>query len=145
MVPEIWSATDIFFCFLDRFSSFYPPPPPAPFPMDPENQNFEKMKKPPGDIITLHMCTINDNHIMYGFWDIEYDRQNVLLFWTIFFPFYPTNNPKNQNFKRNEINTWIYYYFAQVHHKWQSHDVWFLRFEAQRTEFFVILEIFLPF
>ena len=142
MVPEIWSVTDIIFCFLDRFSSFYPHP---SFPMDPENQNFEKMKKPPGDIITLHMCTINGNHIMYGFWDIEYDRQNVLLFWTIFFPFYPTNNPKNKNFKRNEINTWIYYHFAQVHHKWQSHDVWFLRFEVQRTEFFVILEIFLPF
>ena len=33
---------------------------------DPENQNFEKMKKKtPGDII-LHMCIINGNHMMYG-------------------------------------------------------------------------------
>ena len=31
----------------------------------------KKRKKPPGDIITLHMCTINDNHMMYGSWDIE--------------------------------------------------------------------------
>ena len=30
------------------------------------NQNVEKMKKTQGDIITLNMCTINDNHIMYG-------------------------------------------------------------------------------
>ena len=33
---------------------------------DRENQNFEKMKKNPGDIIILQMCTINNNHIMYG-------------------------------------------------------------------------------
>ena len=33
------------------------------------NHNFEKMKKSPGEIIILHMCTINDNHMMYGSWD----------------------------------------------------------------------------
>ena len=32
--------------------------------VDPENQNFEKMKKTSEDIIILQMCTINDNHIM---------------------------------------------------------------------------------
>ena len=35
--------------------------------MDPANQNFEKMKEMPGDIITLDMRTIPENHIMYGF------------------------------------------------------------------------------
>ena len=35
-------------------------------PMDPENLNFEKMKKTPEDIIILQMRTINDNHMMYG-------------------------------------------------------------------------------
>ena len=38
--------------------------------MDPENQNFEKAKKMTADIIILiiilQMCTINDNHMMYG-------------------------------------------------------------------------------
>ena len=29
-------------------------------------QKIKVMKKAPGDIITLHMCTINDNHMMYG-------------------------------------------------------------------------------
>ena len=33
---------------------------------NPENQNFGKMKKTPGDIIILHMCTINDNYMMYS-------------------------------------------------------------------------------
>ena len=32
-------------------------------PMDPENQNTEKIKKAPGDIIILQICTVNDNHI----------------------------------------------------------------------------------
>ena len=33
------------------------------------------------------MCTINDNHIMYSFWDIEHERHIFLSFWTIFCPF----------------------------------------------------------
>ena len=35
-------------------------------PMDPENQNFEKMKKIHQDFIILQMCTINDNYMMYS-------------------------------------------------------------------------------
>ena len=62
------------------FLPFYPP-------NNPKNQNFEKMKKMPGDIIILHKCTINDNHMMYGSSDMKYDGQNFLLFWAIFSPF----------------------------------------------------------
>ena len=54
---------------------------------NPENQNFEKMKKIPGYIIILHMHTINDKHMMYGSWDMGHDRQNFLSFRTIFLPF----------------------------------------------------------
>ena len=44
------------------------------------NQNFEKLKKKPGDIIILHMRTINDNHMMYSSWDMKCERQNFLSF-----------------------------------------------------------------
>ena len=44
-----------------------------------------KLKKTPGDIIILHICTINDNHMLYSSWDMEHDRHNFLSFWTIFF------------------------------------------------------------
>ena len=57
MVPEIWSMTDRIFCHVGPFFAFSPT-------NNPKNQNFEKMKKRPGDII-LQMCTINDNHMMY--------------------------------------------------------------------------------
>ena len=59
MVPEIWSVTDRIFFHYGPFYALLPP-------MDPENQNFEKMKKIPEDIIILQMCTINDSHMMYG-------------------------------------------------------------------------------
>ena len=49
-----------FFC---HFGSFFAL---LPHPDDPENQNFEKMKKTPEDVIILEMCTINDSHMMYG-------------------------------------------------------------------------------
>ena len=63
--------------------------------MDPENQNFENIKIIPGYIIILHMCTINDNRIMYGSRDMECDGQNFFSFSTVFCPFTSPNNPKN--------------------------------------------------
>ena len=45
------------------------------------------MKKNPGDIIILHLSTMNGNHMMYGSWDMEFKRQNLFWFWTIFCPF----------------------------------------------------------
>ena len=45
------------------------------------------LKKTLGDIIILHICIINDNHMMYGFSDMECNGLNFLLFWTVFCPF----------------------------------------------------------
>ena len=33
---------------------------------EPENQNFEKMKKQPRDFIILHMCTKKHYHMRYA-------------------------------------------------------------------------------
>ena len=92
------------------------------------------------------MCTTNDNHMMYGSWDMEPNGQNFLSFWIIFCPFTPpTNNLKNLNSEKLKKKPWRYYHFTNVYHKWQSHDVWFLTYQAWWTEFFVILDHFLPF
>ena len=58
MVLEILSLTDRSFC---QFGSFFVLLP----AMDPENENTENIKKAPGDIIILQICTINGNHMMY--------------------------------------------------------------------------------
>ena len=47
--------------------------------------------------------------------------------------------------KKWEKNTRRYYHFTHVHHKWQSYNVWFLIYGAQRIYFFVILDHFVPF
>ena len=82
---------------------------------------------------------------MYDSWDMKRDRQNFLSSWTIFLPFYPTNNSQNQNFQKMNKNTWRYYYFTHMYHKWQSYDEWFLRCGVPRTKCFVILDCFLLF
>ena len=53
-----------FFLILDHFLPFYTPSPNHPHPPprqsnNPENQNFEKMKKTTGDIIILHRSIKN--------------------------------------------------------------------------------------
>ena len=83
--------------FWTRFLPFYPL-------NNPKNQNFEKMKKITGDIIILHMCNINDNRMMYGSWDMEPDGQNVLSFWTIFYPFTPLK-PEKSHFEKKRKKT----------------------------------------
>ena len=57
----------------------------TPLTIDAEPK-FWKIKKTFGYIIILHMCTINDNHIMHGSWHMEREWQNFLSFQTIFCP-----------------------------------------------------------
>ena len=59
-----------------------------------KNQNFEKWKKRSGDIINLHMCTNNDNQMMYGSWDMKRDRQNFFVILDRVLPFYPLTTRK---------------------------------------------------
>ena len=65
-----------------------------------KNQNFEKIKKTVGDIIILHTCTKNHDHMMDGSWDTELDRQNFLSLWTIFCPFTQLTTWKIKNLKK---------------------------------------------
>ena len=109
----------IFFLIFDHLLPFYPP-------NNPENQNFEKMKKMPVDIIILHMkkmpgniiishkCTINDNYMMYDSWDIKRDRQNVLSFWAIFCPFTSLKAQKIKIQKNEKKNLAISSFYRSV-------------------------------
>ena len=104
IVPEIWCSTGKIFSHFEPF-----------FVLSLKNQNFEKK---PGDIITLHLCTRNDNHMMYGSLDIKCNEQSFL--WTFFSPFDPPKNLENQNFdkmkkKKKKKKYWRYYH---LYHKW---------------------------
>ena len=78
--------------------------------------------------------------LRYGVWQTEF----FAILDRFFLPFYPR---WTQNIKilKNEKNTWRYYHFTNVHHKWQSYDAWFQRYGVKRKELFVILDQFLPF
>ena len=78
-------------------------------PNNPKDQNFEKIKKLPGNIIILHLCATNDDHMMYDSWDMECNRLKIFLILAPFLPFFPSlpypNNPKNQNFEKMKKNS----------------------------------------
>ena len=77
------------------------------------------------------MCSKDHNHMMYISWDTEWDRQNFLSFWVIFFTFKILKKKKKMP--------------GDVYHKWRLFDVWFLKYKVRQTEIFVILGYFLPF
>ena len=92
MVPEIWSVTE-FFVILGHFLPFYPT-------NNPKNQNFEKMKKTPGDIIILHTCIKNHDQC-YTIPEIWHMTDVIYI--SYFGPFsaiLPPKSPKKQNFKK---------------------------------------------
>ena len=69
-----------FFLILDHFLPLYP--------LTTQNQNFEKWKKTPGDIIILPKCTKYHDHVLYCSWDMARDACNFYFsFWAIFCPF----------------------------------------------------------
>ena len=108
-----YKARQTVFCHFGSFFAFDPP-------NNPKNQNLEKIKIRPGDIIVLHLCTTNDSHMMYGSWDMEHRRQNFLSLWTIFCPFTPLTSwkikimRKWKNKKQTNKHTWRYYLFTHV-------------------------------
>ena len=93
MVPEIWSATDIIFCHSWLFFGLLPP-------YGPRKSKFwkKKLEKTPEDIIILQKHKWQS----YDLWFLRYgvQRTEFLSFWTIFLPFYPPKNPKNQSFEK---------------------------------------------
>ena len=128
----------------------------CPFtPPNTENQNFEKMKKLPEDIIILHMCTINEKSYDVSFLRYEHERKKHLeisSFWSwhaadvillfhfglLFTLLLPWKAQKNQNSKKKEKKRkkkrkkFLKYHFTHVYLKLWSDDAQFLRSGARQ-------------
>ena len=80
MVPETWSTRQNFLSFWTVFHPFTP--------LRTSKSKFWIDERH----IILHMCTINENHMMYGSWDMKYNRHNYLpfLFFALLHPPPPT-------------------------------------------------------
>ena len=92
MFLDIWTVADWIFLTLDQFLPFYSR-------NNPKNHNLDKMKKTTRDIIILYKFTINENHMMYVFWDTKHGR-SFCRFGPSFCPFTPLTGPKNQSFEK---------------------------------------------
>ena len=95
-----------FFVILDSLLPFYPP-------YNLKNHNLKQLKKTPRDIIILLMCTINDNLMMYGSWDMEHVMNGLFCHFGPFFAL-PPYQPKNSKFWKKLKNAWRYYDFTHV-------------------------------
>ena len=105
------------------------------------------MKKTSEDIIILHLCTKNRNHMMFSSWDMMWDRQDFLSLWVIFCPFTsPLKWSQKSIFWQNEkkmpgdislLHTW------DINEDHMIYGYWNRR--CDRQNFFAILVHFLPF
>ena len=136
MLPELWSVADIMFC---HFGSFFAL---IPYYL-PRKSNFGKNVKKPW---THYPFTyVYNNWRSYDVWFLTYKARQSFCHFGSSFALWTSEQFKKSKFWKNQYNTWRYYHFTLVYHKWQSYGVWFLRYGAQQTEFFVILDNFLPF
>ena len=98
MIPEIWSETERIFLILDHFTPL--PFHPIALPRLLTTQRIKilkKWKKTPTDIIILHKCTTNDNHMIYCSWDMAHDGFNCYFsYWAIFWLFTPITAQKKK-------------------------------------------------
>ena len=90
------------------------------------------------------MCIINNNHIMYHFWDMKRDGQKFLSFWTIFSLLPPLMTQKIKILKK-----WKWYldmsssYTCIRNHNHMMYASWDM--ECDRQNFLSFWIIFCPF
>ena len=138
MVLKIWSTINRTFCHSGPFFVLLSP-------YGPRKSKFFKNEK--NTWRYYHFTNVYHKRQSYDVWFLKYrvQRTEVFVILDRVLSFYFPNNPKNQNFEKMKKNNWRYYHFTYVYQNWQSYDVWFLRHWARQTEFFVILDHFLPF
>ena len=104
-----------------------------------KKKKSKKWKKIAGDIIILDMCTKNHNHMMYGYWDTEWDRQIFSVILGLFLFFHPLLILKIK-FWKNERNVLTYYPFTHMYHINEDYMA-----PAKKDNFLSFLVIFFTF
>ena len=70
---------------------------------------FWKNEKSSRKCFHLHKCTINDNHMIYGSWDINCNRQIFLVIFGFFCPFTPQKWKYHKLKKKKHLETSSFY------------------------------------
>ena len=123
---------DRIFCHFGPFFVLLPPPLTTP-----KIKILKKWKKIHG--------YINDNHMIYGSWDMEC-KDKVFCHFGPILPFYSLTTQKIKILKMKKTpGDIIIFHTCTINENHMMYGVWFLRYGVQKTEFFVILDCFLPF
>ena len=115
-VPEIWCMMDvIIFHFGPFFCTFTP--------LQAKKIKIKKKikKKRPWDIIILHKCAKNHDHMPHCYWDMVHDRWNYFSFWAIFCHFTPLTAQKIkilQKWKKSLAISSFYICVPKIMIKW---------------------------
>ena len=89
----------------------------------------------------LHMCTINEIHMMYGSWDMECDRQNVI--WVHFLALLPQLATCKINILKNILRKAPGdIIILHLGNTIDNYMMWLLRYGVQWTKLFVLLDQF---
>ena len=101
----------------------------------PKNQNFEKIKKMPGDIIILHKSIKNYDQMVYDSWDIAHDKCNYFSFWAIFCPLTPVTSQKIKILRKwkKYLETSFYISLPKMMIRWCTvPEIWCATTDRQR-------------
>ena len=74
-------------------------------PNNPENQNFQKMKKASGDVIILNLCNKKHDHMMYAYSDMECLHRHNFCHFRPLFALLPHYWPRKLKFGKNVKKT----------------------------------------
>ena len=112
---------------------FFLPSPPVPNNL--EKQNFEKMKKTAWTYYPLHLCSINEGHVINDSWNIRHDRQNFLSFWTIVCPFTTLTIHKIKILKnwKKKLGDIIILHICTINYNHMMYDIWDIKCSGQNV------------
>ena len=89
-----------------------------------KSKNFEKLEKRPGDIVILHKCTNNHDHMLYCSLDMVCNKCYFYFsLWAIFCHF---NSLTAQKIKILKKNPWRYHHFTIVYQKSRLYAILFV-------------------
>ena len=77
------------------------------------------------------MCTKNDNHMMYGSWNTEWNRQNFWSFWAIFCLFSPLTTRKIKILKLKKTPGDIILHFCTINDNHMMYGSWDMEYNRQ--------------
>ena len=99
-----------------------------------KNENFKKMKKNPEDIIILHRCTKNHDHMLYCSWNMACDTWHIWFLFFILDYFLPSTAQKIKISKKWNKHLEISSFHTCVCQKLWWDDIRFLRYGARWTD-----------